>query len=178
LYFVYPGFLIISLMGFFSTWNFIRARFRNQAYRIGIAVFVLIVIVNLFFTASFMIRSHPHQIIYFNKFVGGLKKAKENFQVGYWGTEYREGLEYILRNDPSEKIKIYLSEKPPTLKPVKFNTKILKLPDRKRLKFVKKANKADYFLTNYCSHIPRYEFEELWSKEFDGVKILTVFRVQ
>jgi len=178
LYFVYPGFLIISLVGLLSTLHFIKARFRNQAHNVATGIFLVIVIFDLFFTASFMIRSHPHQVAYFNKFAGGLKNASESFQIGYWGTEYKEGLEYILKYDTSKKCRIYLSEIPATLFPVKFNANILKRSDRKRLKFVTEADKADYFMTNYCSHIPQYEFEEVWSRKIDGVKILSVFRVQ
>lgn len=174
LYFVYPGFLIISLGGLVFTLNFIEDRFRDRARKVAKGVFSGIVMLSLVFTASFMITSHPHQIAYFNMFAGGLKKASKNFQMGYWGTEYKEGLEYILENDTSKQITIYLSELPVTLSPVRANARLLKLSERRRLKFVKEAEKADYFLTNYCSHIPRYEFEEMWSRKIDGVNILSV----
>ena len=117
-----------------------------------------------------MVRSHPHQNVYFNSLVGGLRNAKGNFEIGYWGPEFREGLEYILKNDSRENIDTYAS-----WEPVWFNAEILTPPERERIRYVGKKNQADYFLSNYHRHPDEYEFDEVWSRKINGVKIMTVY---
>ena len=50
---------------------------------------------------------HPYQSIYFNRlFAGGLQGASGRFETDYWGTSYREAVEWVLRNVPGEGIRI------------------------------------------------------------------------
>lgn len=178
MYFVYPGILITALWGL--DWAWARCgtlpRRPKLALRGALAVLLLASMVS---TLSFMIRSHPQQLAYFNSLVGGVKGGKELFQLGYWGPEYRAGLEHLLRQiQPTGRAAVYLSAEPDTLWPLRFNLQILPQPQRGRVKLVKQPEDADYFITNHCPHVPRYAFKELWSRRVDGARVITIYKVQ
>ena len=50
-----------------------------------------------------MIKNHPFQFVYFNKFAG--KNVASNFELDYWGTSNKSVLKYIINND-SKKYKM------------------------------------------------------------------------
>jgi hypothetical protein len=54
-----------------------------------------------------MIRYHPYEYTYFN-FLAGPKMSviKERFGLDTWGLSVKNGLEYIVRTDPSQKITV------------------------------------------------------------------------
>ena len=179
MYFVYPCFLMFSLLGVRRVWDRlgeVTAPGRRAYGRAALAGFIAICMIG---PLVFMIRSHPHQITYFNSLVGGLAGARDDYQVGYWGPEYRDGLEYLANNvkTSSGKYRVFLSDKPDTLMPVMYNAGILSGEDRAKFEFVKKRSEAEFFMTNYCAHIPRYDFKEIWSRKVEGVKILSVYRI-
>jgi hypothetical protein len=179
LYFVYPGFVALALAGLVYLWRRCRAAASARRRQLGQVALAGAVAASLAITTSFMVRSHPHQIVYFNLFAGGLEKARDNFQVGYWGPEYREALEYLIENvvDDQGKFYIYLSESPSTLQPVVFNLQALPTKQRDRFSLTHRE-RAGFFMTNYNSQIPVFDFEELWSREVDGVKILSLYRIR
>jgi hypothetical protein len=47
-----------------------------------------------------LIKLHPYQYTYYNQFVGGVGGAYGQYEMDYWGTSYREGIEYL--NEVSE----------------------------------------------------------------------------
>ena len=51
-----------------------------------------------------VVRLHPHQAAYFNFLVDRStpERLRTRYDVLYWGTEYREGLEYLLARYPDE----------------------------------------------------------------------------
>jgi hypothetical protein len=54
--------------------------------------------------AEAIVRYHPFETAYFNRFVGGLEGAARRFPeaTDYWGSSYREGLEWLNRNAEPE----------------------------------------------------------------------------
>lgn len=62
-------------------------------------------------TAVDMIQLHPYQYIYFNRLFGkGLSNAAKSFETDYWGSSYKEGVEWLVKNyhnnDKDGKIKV------------------------------------------------------------------------
>lgn len=47
-----------------------------------------------------LVRLHPYEMIYFNRFVGGLPGGAARFETDYWGLSYREGMEWLIRHPP------------------------------------------------------------------------------
>jgi hypothetical protein len=58
-------------------------------------VSVVIGILVIFPGAIALINLHPYQYVYYNQFVGGVGGAYDQYEMDYWGTSYREGIEYI-----------------------------------------------------------------------------------
>lgn len=50
------------------------------------------------------IRLHPYEYIYYNRFIGGVNGAQNNFELDYWGTSYREAAEYVNEIAPANAI--------------------------------------------------------------------------
>ena len=130
-------------------------------------------------TGAFMVRSHPHQLVYFNAFVGGPERAQASYQIGYWGIEYKEAFDVLLKNLEvnTEEHGIFTSHHPNTLIPVIFNLRLFSQPVRDRFRFVNEQHKARFFFSNHCANIPKYDFEELWSRRVDGVRVVTIYLV-
>lgn len=58
-----------------------------------------IVAASMLLTAYEMIRLHPYQSIYYNHvFGGGVGAAARSYETDYWGSSYKEGVEWIQRN--------------------------------------------------------------------------------
>jgi hypothetical protein len=42
-----------------------------------------------------LVRLHPHQYVYFNSLVGGVKGAQGRYELDYWGNSYKEAVEKL-----------------------------------------------------------------------------------
>jgi hypothetical protein len=172
-FFVYPALLVVSLVGLVSLWGLVRDRFHGVGRRLASSALVWLVALNLGATATFMLRYHPHQNVYFNSLVGGVKGASGKFELDYWGLSYRKGLEYILRSDPARMIPV-LSANPPG----RYNADILKPADRKRLVFVEDAAEAKYYITNFRWEKKRLPPEaERYAVRVGGAKLMAVYQL-
>jgi len=174
MFFVYPAFLMLSLVGLTSLFEFIKSKFQGLSYKIINVTFIFIIAFGLVNTAQFMIRYHPYQNVYFNILAGrNMNEVKNNFELDYWGLSYRKALEYILKNDKSEVIKVYVENWPG-----KANADILTSEDRNRLMYVENPDEAEYFLSNYRGHKEEYPYkEEYYSIKIGGAKIMVVYRL-
>ena len=46
-----------------------------------------------------MWQLHPYEYIYFNRLIGkGVAKASEYYETEYWGSSYKEGVEWLVNN--------------------------------------------------------------------------------
>lgn len=173
MFFIYPAFLILSLVGLISLFESIKLKFQGLSRKIITAAFILLVAFNLIKIAEIMVEYHPHQNVYFNLLAGrDMREAKNNFELDYWGLSYRKALEYILKNDRSRIIKIFAAGSE------QANVDILTSDDRKRLVFVENPDEADYFLSNYRWHKDEYSYkDEYYSIKIDGAKIMVVYKI-
>jgi hypothetical protein len=166
LYFIYPAFVLIMVYGL----NYLlQTRFKY--------IYLAIVFCGLASVASFMISNHPFQQVFFSEGIpkndGQLRKT---FDMDYWGTSYKQGLEYILKNDNSEKIRIMTANSIG-----ETNSLILKAPLRERIIYVNDISEAEYFITVYRWHPDNYE--DYFGKEFYNFRvqnntISTVFKLK
>jgi hypothetical protein len=79
--------------------------------------------------------------VYFNFLAG--KNTTKNFEADYWGLSYRQVLQYLLDNDPSDTIKIYSVNWPG-----KANADIFPRGQKDRLQFTT-SDEARYYISNY-----------------------------
>ena len=139
MYFLYPAFLLGALKGWITLWRALEHRFGV----VSKCLLVVIMLLSLVHTATWMVKVHPFQNVYFNIAVG--KDWKNHFEMDYWGLSNRQALEYILEQDNNPLIKIYpgsalfLDKSLPIIKPL----------GRSRIRVVDNEADADYILTNY-----------------------------
>jgi len=93
--------------------------------------------------------------------------------MDYWGLSYKEALEYVIKNDSSEKIKLTVEDRPGI-----FNSYILGAQDRNRLEYKGRLNESDFLLTNYRRHEKDYPYKEVYAVVVDDVKILGVYKLK
>ncbi len=103
MYFIYAPFLLIAMSGFSRLLDLMKEiRVGRGA---GAGIFLAAVMIAGILTTSYsMIRHHPFQNVYFNLLAGN--DPGVNFELDYWGLSFRQGLEYIVKNDkrPDNKI--------------------------------------------------------------------------
>ena len=134
LYFIYPSFLMISLYGL----NFLRIKyfikFKNTFFSL---LFVLLVP-----TIIWMVKYHPHQYVYFNKFAEN--NFEKLFEMDYWGVSNYEALNYIALNN-NEKVSI---SKAGTTD-LKLSKSFLKKNLRENILITSDLNNSDFIVINY-----------------------------
>ena len=165
MYFVYPGLLAVALVGF--RWLLKRLDTGPMAFK---AALMLLLAADMGGTAYFMIRNHPHQNVYFNHFIGGIRGAHGRFELDYWGVSYRAALEYLVGHVGDEEIKVNVANRPGLL-----NWNILSQEDQKRVRLVGDSREADYFITNFRSRKAVPFDNQVYAVLVDGVPIAAVF---
>ena len=161
LYFTYPPFVMLALMCIHKLAQGLRRR-----------MFLAVCALQLAATGYFMVYAHPYQQVYFNRFVShGDEYLRTHYDLEYWGTAYKAGLEYILAHDASEKIAVRSTFKVP----VENNIMLLPKASRQRLAVVGEDEPADYFITNFRMHPGEFGYSEIYYE----VRVLnsTIMRV-
>ena len=176
MYFIYPAFLMIAVRGFAGLWE---SGLPGPHRRVALAA---IVAVTLGHTAWWMWREHPFQNVYFNHLagVGAGAGAGSRFELDYWGVSNRQGLDYILKTDPSEVITVAAA----SFTPLADAGYMLRADDRKRIKYTADVASAQYLFTNYRMVRDPIAQRQALSEECDpyyeikvgGHAILTIYR--
>ena len=139
------------------------------------AAVAAVLVLNLATTMRFMIAAHPYQNVYFNVLAGrNLTEVRRRLELDYWGLSYRQALEYVLRHDSAEVLKIAVANAPGF-----YNSYILPSADRARLRLTEDPAGADYFIGNYRLHPADYDYgEPFYSIDVDGGSIVTIRRLK
>ena len=154
LFYIYPALLLIGLGGlstateaarkFLPAENGLPARFISAAL-------VLLILGGTVPVALFMVRNHPRENIYFNRLAGrDMAAIAKRFELDYWGISYKQGLEYILRSDPSRAITVAVDNRPG-----EFNARILPRDERRRLVYVRPVVMDIFFNTKIKRFVNR-----------------------
>jgi hypothetical protein len=48
-----------------------------------------------------IVRLHPYEYSYYNSFIGGIPGAEKKFETDYWGISFKEAMDYINMNAPT-----------------------------------------------------------------------------
>jgi hypothetical protein len=180
-YFLYPPLVILAVQGLMWFWEMaaaINRRYLALAARTGMILFIA---ADLGASAGFIIRSHPHQNVYFNGLVAGVRGAEGVFELDYWGLSYRKMLEEVLiRNKGSRSIPIAGSELP-----VELNTYILPKAQRERLVYYLSPDKIPrgteyYFLSTFrgLSREWLLKYPPVFTVSVDGAVIGAAFQIK
>jgi hypothetical protein len=162
LLFIYPAFLLLSLVG--VAWLCGRP---STAVRVGAAAVVLFGTLS---PAIWMWQNNGIDEMYFSvpsRFVVG------RFAGDYWNLSYRQGLEWVLAHDPRPHLVIYgVSKK------VFDSANTLEPESRSRIETTRDSTGADYILDNYSStgYQPTLPDSELVHEiDVDGIRVLGIY---
>jgi len=173
-YFVYPPFLMFSLLGVRGVSNILKAYVPSDYKTVSVRVWSGIVALSLLVILAVLVRYHPYQHVYFNSFIGGLKGAQYKFELDYSGISYKKALEYIAARDPAPIIPVAADDMVG-----RFNGYILPEKDRSRLLITQNPAQSRYFVGTYRDRTSGYFYDnEIYSNIVDGVKITTVYRLE
>lgn len=171
LFFIYPAFLLLAFWGLERIVAWLNARFRGS--KLPAAAVYAALLLSFASTGLFMVRAHPYQQVYFNRLAGDdLREIRNLYDMDYWGLSYRAALEYLAQHDPDRAI-TYVTE----TRPGQF-TFILPPADQKRMFPVEDASEADYLITNYRYTKDYPPYEEVFSVQVEGAKLLSVFKLR
>ena len=137
LYFLYPPLIILGL--FFL--NFLKKI--NIKY---FKIFVLIFLIQSFFSICNIIKIHPHQHVYFNGLANSFIKGE--FALDYWGVSNSQTLNHLLKNTNNDEFPIKISSASFTdLNKTKL---IMKAADANKINFIEDRHyESDFIFTNY-----------------------------
>lgn len=167
LYFIYPCLIFLSVRGL----ELISKKFTSRNTIIFISPFLI-------FTCLWMVTNHPFQFVYFNKFAGN--NIMNNFELDYSGTSNRSALSYIAKNDIRNEINLHIF----SISPYQWSLLMIEAEDRKRFKFTKNIDEANFIVTNhfYQKNSPSKVRQDLKKKyklykEFmvDGIPINSIY---
>jgi hypothetical protein len=168
MYFIYAPFLLIAMAGVVGFIEEVNSGLERRA-----SLFIAgVIVLYLISTSCQMVRYHPFQNVYFNNLAGN--NVGEIFELDYWGLSFRQGLEYIVKNDKRPVIGVKANVTAPMIN----NTILLDKQDMKRLRHAD-IDRASYFLTNYRWHPQPYPLaNEVFTVAVDNVKIMSVFKLR
>ncbi|MES2176853.1 MAG: glycosyltransferase family 39 protein [Gemmatimonadota bacterium] len=174
LFFVYPALIYLSAAGMESVLAFTLTRVDGRKHSRVPAALAAALLLSLSPVAWFMVRNHPFEHLYFNRFAGrDMAEAKQRYEFDYWGLSYRRLLEYIVRTDPSPSIRVQIPNLPGVL-----NSLMLPDADRSRIQFVDPTGEGDYLATNYRFHPEAYPLQEVFSVRVGNAAAGSVFRLR
>jgi len=173
MFFVYPAIVLISLRGLIVLYHWLlRIPLPSNLIRI---IAGIILLSGLAEPAWFIIRYHPYENIYFNVFAGDQKTLRQRFELDYWGLSYKQGIDYILANDPSKSIRIFVADPPGQ----DYINAGLTSENKLRLIPVNDPADAEYFVSVFRWHPEDYNYaDEFYSINVRGTKIMVVYRLR
>jgi hypothetical protein len=169
--FVLPFVSLLAGVGFATL---LRARMPStlKVALIGAVTF------SLGLTAHDMVILHPYESIYFNRAIGGgLKVAAQSFETEYWGSSYKEGIDWLIRNyhpSTTEKIRVANCSAPPLTEYF-----LQKTPERRdRFAQVASAADADVFMATTRWNCDQTPGRVLYTVERMGTPLMRVIELR
>ncbi len=148
LYFLYAPLCLLAVYGLRALLGAARRPWlkRGAWLRRGLCVLAAAALAGM---ATDVVRLHPYQHAYFNFLVDRRtpERLGTQYQMLYWATEYREGLEYLLARYPDSTLyvdRIYIQSRN-----VRRNRAILPAAARRRIVIADEAGRAaDFFIAS------------------------------
>lgn len=157
LYFIYPNLLLISIWSILGiiTYKKIRALFFTTAF------------LAVSFSIVQIIKLHPYQQTFFNAMAG--KNPAENYDIDYWGSSYKQALEWISSQYPHSKVCVAHN-------PGIYNYNFLNNDARSKIALVD-YTQMEYFVTTHRFEKNLFPEMKMVHEEFkNGVKIFTIYK--
>ncbi len=88
LLFIYPSLVVVASQSWLHLLNGLNHRLL-RIFSFGLLGFLLIL------PLSFIVRNHPHEYVYYNQIIGGVKGAYGNYELDYWGNASKEAFQFL-----------------------------------------------------------------------------------
>jgi hypothetical protein len=173
MFFIYPAIILISLQGLIYLYHWMESL---PVHRNAIALLAgILLLAGLIEPTWFMVGNHPFENVYFNVLAGDPATLRQRFELDYWGLSYKQGIDFILENDTSKSIKIFVAD-PPGLDYINSG---LSIDNKSRLIPVKDPSEANYFVSVFRWHPEDYAYtNEVYSVKVRGTKVMVVYRLR
>ena len=163
LYFIYAPFVVLAVFGL--------EQLRRLRY--GKPLVALLAGLQVLGVTAFMIRAHPYQQVYFNALVPHTDEyLRHHYDYEYWGTSYRQALQYLLAHDRRDTIPLVAADDP-----LKYNLMTLTPAERGRLKLLEAPEPGAYFCTTFRYHPGDYPYAKVWGIRVGGSTVMQIYRV-
>ena len=170
LFFIYPSFLMISLLGLHIIKIFF---FKKNKNLLLILSFLL-----LSPTLIWMFKYHPYQNVYFNFLAG--KDFNNKFELDYWGLSNVNALRYIVENDDGN-----INVSRVGLNDLHLSKSFLPKKYRNKLSIIDNVVNSHYIIDNY--RYPPFkdinqnfkissDYKIFYEIKIDGVPINTIYK--
>lgn len=164
LFFLYPSMVLLCILAI----HCLKTRLDvNWLYAISGSLILC--------TGIGIVQAHPFENVYFNKLVPEKDEyIRHHFEMDYWGLSFKQSLEYILKHDKRDHIKVSSNTYP-----CEFNLNVL--PEKNRIEIASLENKdVDYYITNFRYHHEDYIDRgcELHSFIIFGSRISTIYKTK
>ncbi len=115
-----------------------------------------------------MMTIHPYELYYYNKLIGGMGGAYHYVEVGYWGQEFREGVQWLNENaEPNARVALLPADK--------MGRRYL----RDDLILVKETEDPDYVVhLTKTAFEPFKNYEPIYVLEVDGAPLLKIKKIE
>jgi hypothetical protein len=124
----------------------------------------------------FSISNFPHQHVYFNSLVShGPGFLRTNYERDYWGTSYKQALEYVLNNDGRDSLKVAFANAPG-----RYNLWALDHARKDKIQ-EGRIDESHYFITEYRFHpqdYPEFAGRNVFEVKVQNSEIVTVFKLK
>ncbi len=173
MFFIYPAIVLISVRGLVVLYHLIsRLPINLNGMRI---IAGLVLLAGLAEPVWFIFRYHPNENVYFNALAGTPSTLRERYELDYWGLSYKQGIDYILANDPRKSIRIFVSDPPGQ----DYINTGLSSNNKFRLISVSDPSEANYFVSVFRWHPGEYPYtDEFYSINVRRTKIMVVYRLR
>ena len=156
LYFIYPFMIIISIIG-------LETIIKKFSKKIKF-LFVFFIFCNLFYLSNWMIKNHPHQMVYFNIITNG--NIQGMYELDYWYLSNKAAINFILNNDDKKIIKVAAIDETRLVYTIE---NMLTTKQKKRIKLVGKKD-ADYLISTNNFKVKRKDLLKKY-KVFHEIKV-------
>lgn len=179
LYFVYPAFILIGVRGLVLLWGIPKCTLLCRSF------LVLAVSLGCLHTGYWMIKYHPLQNVFFNRFAGSWN---ERFEVDYWGLSNKPALDKILKASKEDHFSVWPGrgyQWPGGWQlPFINNLKLLSEADFKKIDMVGSSYEAQYVITstqgnignNTRSYLNNYRYEFFDHILIDNIPVVSIFK--
>ncbi len=168
LYFLYPLLIFFSLKVLLNL---------NKFFDFNIKKFLIsLILINLFYTALWMYKNHPHQQVYFNLI--SKYYVKNNFDLDYWGLSNYHSFLHILKNEKNFPVTVSTI----SFSSLEANRLYLSKEDKSKIKISYDLKNSNFIVDNYRPNLRVDKNEVLKNYDLyyeiviDGNKINSIYK--